>query len=445
MGLRESSPAVWHLLMCLLVILVTSLALGLAVRRLSRVERAWIWAGLGVHVLASFALLLVIVEVYGIGDVVTFFRQGELLVRYVHAGGDTWDLVLLVFQQQVHFPFLVLGIGSPTGSMSGAAAFLLLAVNSIWAGNLIVGLFAFSGELALYVGLRPFLAPEQRLRALLAALFVPSLTFWCGGLVKEAVAMGGLGWLCFGLSTIARRQLHGALICIPAVVCVALAKPYFLLPTVIAASVWFYWERGLRTQGIRFRVHPGRLVVVLLVAVVGVVAFGTLFPQYSIENLGEQAAMQQYFGARVEGGSNYQTGAGGQDRSLVGQLAFAPLGLVSAWFRPFPFEISNAAIFVSSAEATALLLLFLRVFWVLGPAQVWRRLLSSPVLMACLAFAVLSGIGIGIASTNLGSLSRYRAPMMPFFVLMLLLLDQRRPVANEAKSDSHSSTTRSRS
>ncbi len=444
MGLRESSPALWHFLMCTVVIVLSAVALGLASRRVSRAERTWMWAGLGAHTVASFALLLVIVEIYGVGDVVTFFRQGELLVRYVNAGGDVWDLVLLVFQRQVHFPFLVVGVASPTGTMSGIAAFLLIAVNSIWAGNLLVAMFAFSGEVAMYFGLRPFLAPHERVRGIFATLLVPSLAFWCGGLVKEAVAMGGLGWLCLCLSLLARRKRWGVLLAPMALAAVALAKPYFLLPVVLSAAVWLYWDRGLRSRGAGFRVTPGRVVLVSAVAIVGVVAFGSLFPQYSFENLGEQAAMQQYFGARVEGGSNYQMGAGGEERSLLGQLAFAPVGLISAWFRPFPFEISNAAMLVSSAEATFLLLLFARLIWVRGPRRLWAQLSASPLLMACLTFAVLSGVGIGIASTNLGSLSRYRAPMMPFYVLVLLLLHQRGR-ASERKSASQMSTTRSRS
>lgn len=435
-------------MMCLVVILLASLALGAVARRVTRVERSWLWAALAVHVFASFVLLLVIVEVYGVGDVVTFFRQGELLVRYVNASGRLSDIFALVFQQPVHFPFLVLGITSPTGSMSGIAALLLLAVDSIWAGNLLVALFALSGEIALYFAVRPFLPPQQRLRALLATLFVPSLTFWCGGLVKEAVAMGGLGWLVLALSLMARRRRWGLVIALLAGVVVALAKPYFLLPVVLSASVWLYWHRGLTAQGSSFDVRPSRLVAVSVMAVIGVVVFGQLFPQYSFENLGEQAAMQQYFGARVEGGSNIDTGATGAERSLLGQLAFAPLGLVSAWFRPFPFEVSNAAMLVSSAEATALLVLMLRLLWLRGPGGIWRRISRSPVLMACLTFAILSGVGIGIASTNLGSLSRYRAPMMPFYVLVLLLLDS--PVtapwrAKPENSASHSSTTRSRS
>jgi hypothetical protein len=43
-------------------------------------------------------------------------------------------------------------------------------------------------------------------------------------------------------------------------------------------------------------------------------------------------------------------------------------------------------------------------------------------------FVVGLGIGVGLTTTNLGTLSRYRMPLVPFFGLLLMALAQTRQV-----------------
>lgn len=425
MELREASPFAWHLLSGLIVILLGGALLSVPLRRWQPEERRLVGLAFAAHVSASYALLWVIQTIYGVGDVISFFRQGELLVRYVNTGtpGALGDITALVFQQSVHFPFLVIGIESPTGSMSGVGALLLLLTGSMWTGNLIAGLFAFSGQLAIYATFRESFSPHLRRRLAIAALLVPSVAFWSGGLVKEAVAIGGLGWLIFGLWRVSQRKLVGVASVIGGGLVIGLSKPYIFVPLVLAVGVWLYWRKGLERGEGDFQSRPWRLLVAGTVAGAGVVLIGQLFPSYSMENLGEQAALHQFHGSRAGGGSAYDVGNPWTERTLIGQLAFAPMGLISAWFRPFIFEVSNAAMVVNALESTAVTLLAGRVLMRLGPAGVWAKLRGSPALMFCLAFSVLTGIGVGITSTNLGTLSRYRGPMMPFFLALLLTLD----------------------
>jgi hypothetical protein len=47
---------------------------------------------------------------------------------------------------------------------------------------------------------------------------------------------------------------------------------------------------------------------------------------------------------------------------------------------------------------------------------------DNPVLLFCIVFVITMGVAIGLASSNLGTLSRYRMPMMPFFAALLFVL-----------------------
>src|SRR5690606_34796627 len=151
---------------------------------------------------------------------------------------------------------------------------------------------------------------------------------------------------------------------------------------------------------------------IAMLGVVGVgamIGLGQIFPQYSLDSLAEETANLQYQGERIQGGSSYSMGDG-STTSLAGQLAFAPLAVSASLFRPFIFEAHNAVAAINALETTVVLFLWVRILWILGARGAWRALRASPPLMFCVVFVLLFGLGVGLATTNLGTLSRYRVP-----------------------------------
>lgn len=449
MGLRDSATFEWNLLSGTIVVLLSGLALRLAIRRWSSDERLLVGLAFAGHVVASYVLLWVIQTLYGIGDVISFFRQGELLVRYIDLGtpGALSDTLALIFQRTVRLPFAIIGSGSPTGTMSGTGAILLLATRSLWSGNLLAALLATSGQIAIFAVFREQFGHALRPRVAIATLLVPSVVFWTSGLVKEAFALGALGWALLGLWRLSERRFRlGVPATVLGLVGIGLTKPYLLMPLSVSSAVWLYWRYRARREGLDFALRPWRLTVAAGMAGVAVIVVGELFPAYSFENLGEQAALQQQYGTLAGGGSYYQLGDARADRTLLGQLTFAPMGLISAWFRPFLFEASNVVMLLNALESTSILLLSMRIMVRFGPVETWKSIRQNPALMFCLAFSVVTGVGVGITSTNLGSLSRYRSPLMPFLATMLVVLDATRtraPAQRGARSASQASVTRS--
>jgi hypothetical protein len=72
----------------------------------------------------------------------------------------------------------------------------------------------------------------------------------------------------------------------------------------------------------------------------------------------------------------------------------------------------------------------------------WRTLTSSSPLMFCAAFTLTLGVAVGLATTNLGTLSRYRMPLVPFFVAMVLVWVA--PDLRDPRIDQSGSGTQSR-
>jgi hypothetical protein len=108
--------------------------------------------------------------------------------------------------------------------------------------------------------------------------------------------------------------------------------------------------------------------------------------------------------------------------TLVGRFAYAPAALVTSLFRPVLFEVHNMPSLVNAVETTVLTLLFARVLFTRSLGKVRREIADNPLLVFCLVFVIAFGIAVGLASANLGTLSRYRSPLLPFFVVLLLVL-----------------------
>jgi hypothetical protein len=116
----------------------------------------------------------------------------------------------------------------------------------------------------------------------------------------------------------------------------------------------------------------------------------------------------------------------------LSQASLVPIALLTALFRPFIFESFSAMQFLNAIEMTWLTVLFWQVVRRNKAAGLVKRISDNPALMFCLAFVLVLALGTGLSTANLGTLSRYRAPMMPFFLLMLLVL--REPEKSEAKA-----------
>jgi hypothetical protein len=77
---------------------------------------------------------------------------------------------------------------------------------------------------------------------------------------------------------------------------------------------------------------------------------------------------------------------------------------------------------VNALEMMVLTILFVRILFTRNLGKVRRQIADNPLLVFCVVFVIAFGIAVGLASSNMGTLSRYRSPLLPFFVVLLLVL-----------------------
>lgn len=384
------------------------------------------------HVVAVFLQIFIIQYVYGGGDLDGYYRSGVELANALRTDFE------FIFPEAVRFffhdaetniPFLIFGGAGPTGSLTVITAFLFYALgDSLYAASLVVALAAFFGKVALAVALTQGQSTGLRRQIFVGTLLLPSVVFWSSTIAKEAVIIAFFGvalWLLrplIGGEFRPIRAVLGAACLVP----IAMIKPYVLLPFSLAFGAWLYWERAGR-QGRVVSIRPASAIAAAAGAFLIFLIVGRISPQFAVENIAKSTATSQVAGTRVEGGSNYQLREVGEDepeqQSVQSQVLLAPLALPTALFRPFIFEVRNPMMFLNALETTLLLFLTVRLLVRGGFNQVRQAVLASPLLVFCLVFTIVMGTAVGLASTNLGSLSRYRMPFMPFFVGLVLILD----------------------
>lgn len=405
--------------MSALVIALVSLLLLLAMSRtLPSNERAIFVAAWASRLLAAFGQISITRLVYGGGDMLAFDRQGQYLVDLMHADLGTYGpaVVQLLLQLPNDLPVAIKGVS--TSSMFAVSALLHWALGpSLFAHCTALAMMALLGMAVGWLALRERIPETWRVRVSVAYLLMPSVVFWTAGVLKESVAMGFLGLMLWAALRIAQGRLA---LPVPVLAVagwvVSLFKAYLLFPLAIGWLAAWYVQRGAAQGGVTLR--PMRLLMALVLAWAMVVGLGRLFPRYAIDTLDEEVDRLQTIGGRLDAGSNFGAGAGAGTGGAA--LWQAPLAVVTTLARPFPFEARNALALVASAEITFVVVALFLGIRRRGAQVVLKRILRDPFAAFAVTAVLVGAVGIGLATTNMGTLSRYRMPVLPWYAVFAL-------------------------
>jgi hypothetical protein len=284
-------------------------------------------------------------------------------------------------------------------------------------------MFAIGGAIRLFKTFY-YYYPTAKREIALATLFLPSVSFWSSGLLKDTICFGCVGFLVYAVFSIVirKRKIFSSLVWIAiSVYLLYTIKTYIFLVLVLALSIWIFAEtnRLIRDKTLR-------QVFAMLTFMIGIgagyfmVEYFTsqeTLQQYQLDNLLSSAEFQR---------KNYQILAS-QQTSYYSINASNPVSLVlnsigATFFRPFIWEIRSAAAVFSALEALAFLLLTLHLFYKKGLKKPFREIFRDPRILMCFIFSIVFAIGVGASTANFGTLSRYKIPCEPFYVIMLLLL-----------------------
>lgn len=262
-----------------------------------------------------------------------------------------------------------------------------------------------------------------------AFLAWPTVVWWTAGLTKETLVVGaGAGIVALALPLLygprrpARLWLalgRAAALLLLAWVMVRM-RYFFALPLLggllALAAVRLAARRGW--LGLGWRAQVGGLVLVLGLA--GGAAFALGGEQLSISYFSREVAANYQHGLATSGSRPHLEYPGWQP-TPAGLLGRAPLAAAYTLVRPWPGE-SAKAFYVGAGLENALLLTLVA----LALLAAWQgRAGRLPVALVAMLglYCLLLAAFIGLSTPNLGTLSRYRAALLPWLLLLVLQND----------------------
>lgn len=392
------------------------------------------------HVASAFGQVLMVRYYYsGIGDMLSYYREGVELAALMRSDFSRFapEVLAAFFRADFNLPVALYGGGSTTSTSAAAGLLLFVLGDSLYATVVAIAIGSHLSMVLLYRALRTELPAAQHHLVLVGTSLLPSAVFWSSALLKESLVMCTLGPMVLALRWLAsgHRRVWALVMLAVSALITAMVKPYILMGLSFAAAAYYLVQR-LQAPGSP-ALKPFALVTTVALAAGGLVVGNKYFAKAESDSTADMFARQRTAFAHVEGGSDFELSnpeAANAQRSMSQELLLAPIALGTALFRPFLFEARNAVQLVNAFEATLLLVFFLQALRRKRWGQLVAEVRSSPALLFCLVFALALGLGAGLTTPNMGSLSRYRAPMMPMFFTLLLIL-RAKPETSEAPTE----------
>lgn len=278
--------------------------------------------------------------------------------------------------------------------------------------------FAMMGLIAVYLFYRAavlFLGHEDR-RVFFLLAFWPTVLFWSSILGKDPIVLLGIALYVYGAVGWIHMKKARFLSVLALGVIVAMAMRVWL------GAIMFL---PLALILLRGKLNIGAKVVFgLLVGVALWFSAGQFAEYFLLETTEELMEKTESVSA---GFADPGEGAGSslefkEYEGFGGMIAFLPVGMFTALFRPLPGEVLNIFGLLASLENIATL----GLLWLAIRRTRWEEL-KEPVVMWALLFVIIwATIYSFVSGYNLGTASRYRLQILPVMICLLVYLSRRR-------------------
>jgi hypothetical protein len=365
--------------------------------------RTLVW-GVVAKLIASILRYRTLSDTYGnVGDAPIYDRFGRRFVKFWTGEGPEPFLVDL---RKSNFVRYFTGI-----------VYYLFGTDMI-AGFMVFGLIAFVGSYLWYRAATVAIPFIDRRLWLFVLLFAPSILFWPSSIGKEALMQFGIGSAALGTALIMTGRLtRGVAVAAPGAWLLWVVRPHLLgLVSFAAAVAYVIGRRGRPADGSSSFWKPVGVVVLVVVAFFGIGqgAKGLGIQSLSLDSI--NAELEETSESTGQGGSSFDPG----DTSI--SPASLPRGMLTVFFRPFPWEVESAVQVLAALECVALLAFVVhRRRSVLMSLRSLRR---YPFLLYCWTLTFLYALTFQ-AFANFGLLVRQRSLVLPALYVIVCLHAER--------------------
>lgn len=306
--------------------------------------------------------------------------------------------------------------GNSTVRMVSLTGFLLaISGKSFFFCSLVFSIFGGIGHLLLFRNFT-LLFPQLKINNFYPILFHLSLVAWTSHLTKDSLGVLALGLSCFYIKSFLDNYRLLDLILIALGVYIAILFRSFINLLVVMYLFSVIWSRFFESsvqKTTKLTLPALSFISTTLVVMISVAAFYLQSEGVALAEM-QQKSIIDY--STIEGGSNFENAA--LDYSLQGALAL-PIGVLNALFRPFIWEAINLLQFLAAVENLSVVIFLFHSLFVYFFRTTENNKLNLRFFLINMSVVVFVGAaGVGLYSSNSGTISRYRVPVIPFLLVI---------------------------
>lgn len=409
---------------------------SLNVKRGNSYYRYYVW-GLTAKVVGSIFFCLIYIYYYGGGDTVMYYDSTRPFVDLASTDFGAYLQVLFgdntvetksLFTSETGVPYSYMYFNDKTCMVLRlTSVILLMGFKSFLIASVLLSVMSYVGLWKIYKLLCTYY-PELSKILCYAVLFVPSITFWGSGILKDTYTMAATGLIAFSFHELfikkkLKSMANWAIFLLSVYLLLAI-KPYIFMTIVPCLFIWLIFDRMEKTKnilvyGLASPIFLGILFVGMYFIFSGL---GDMLSKFSLDQALETAQIIQNDLQRAEQyGENYFN-VGVFDGSISSAIGLAPSAIFAGLFRPQIFEAKNIVMLISGLENFVLLVMTLGILIRPGIRQTYLIIKNNSYIKFSLIFCLLFAFIIGLTTANFGALVRFKIPLFPFYLSTLFII-----------------------
>jgi hypothetical protein len=354
-----------------------------------------------------------------------FFNEPAIAISYILFDDETSFYRFVSSSDFMNYLYLMKYGSNEDFFIRIASIVNFIGLNSFVCTSLLFGYLSFMGTWRLFIVFYD-MYPHLRTQLALATLFIPSVVFWGSGLMKDTLTLMGLCWLTYSLYFgLVKRQdmLRNIVWGLIMAMLTAKLKGYIILAFIPAAGYWAInmYKDKINSPIVRFMSGPVFMVIAAVLVLGLMQLVGDSLGKYSLDKLEQTAEGYQSWHQETGGMSYTIYGAG--DFSILGLLKTFPQGVNVTLFRPYLWEARSIFNLLAALESAYLLYYTLLILWRTKIVRLPAAIALDSNILFCLMFSIILAFAVGITSFNFGALVRYKIPVLPFYAIALILID----------------------
>lgn len=375
----------------------------------------------------SFAIVYLIY--YGGGDTTAYwdgavslnklFMKSPTMYMEQMLGGSDFVLSSGYFDVETGYPAGWIHRESEAWFICKLASIVsFFTLRSYFAGTLFMAFFTAMASWRVFEMISKLHTHKKNMAAL-CILFIPTVSFWCTGISKDTVifiSVLNLLYYVFDVMVLKNRISFKHVFVVLLSLFLIYQVRSFIIAAIVAPLFMAFGARMTKKYESNFMAKVFLRSIILFG---GIFLFLVFFASdFANEMVNEaQIVQQDFINNETYQGKRYEIS--NTDASPTGLIRAIPESIFYGIYKPFIYESFTPTLVMNGLESLVLMFFTLRFFTRRNLFAKIKKIRKEEILVFAFIFSLFIAFMAGFTSVLFGVLVRIRAPLLPFFFLVL--------------------------